>query len=113
MQSKLEHPLRKLPRPLTVEALEPSKSKDVIDVHYEEDWTAMRSGRAGKPIYCYHVTNKTNEHEYDVELLEDDNGEPCAWDNCLSARDVACKHIRAALKDLLQRQPEFGQKIFN
>lgn len=113
MQSHLEHAARKLPRPLTVEALEPSKSPDVIEVSYEEDWTALRSGRAGRPVYCYHASNRTNGHEYDVELMEDDEGVPHAWNNCVASPEVPCKHIKAALKDLLQRVPTFGEKVFN
>lgn len=116
MQSHLEHPLRKLPYPLTTEALEPSASKDEICVALDEDFTALRSGRAERPVYVYYVTNKTNEHEYTVELLEDDLGRPCAWDNCRSARGLpewsGCKHVKAALKDLLQRVPTFGEKVF-
>ncbi len=108
MQSMMEKHERKLPRPITREDLE-RKSKDEIKVVYSEDWTRLRSGRAGCPVHVYDVTNVTNGHEYNVELLEDDEGQVMAWDNCMSG--VTCKHKLAALADLMQREPSFGRSL--
>lgn len=109
MQSMMEQHERKLPRPITREDLDKPKSKDEIRVVYAEDWTRLRSGRAGRPVHVYDVTNLTNGHEYNVELLEDDEGQVMAWDNCPSG--VTCKHKLKALEDLMQREPSFGQSL--
>lgn len=109
MQSHLEHHERKLPRLITAEDLNKPKSKDEIQVQYDPEWTALRSGRAGHPIHCYFVKNLTNGHEYNVELQEID-GEVHAWDNC-AAGVPGCKHIRRALEDLMERDPGFGESL--
>ena len=89
-----------------MEALQPTKAPDTITVRYDDGWSAMRSGHADRPIYCYDVTNVTKGHDYKVEFLEDDREQPHSWCNC--AANVVCKHIRAALQDLLKRNPSFG-----
>jgi hypothetical protein len=109
MQSMMERHERKLPRPITREDLE-RRSTDEICVVYAEDWSRLRSGRAGRPVYVYLATNLTNGHAYNVELLEDDEGVPHSWCNCL-ARHITCKHARAALADLRVCVPEFGKGL--
>jgi hypothetical protein len=108
MKSHLEHPLRKLPRLITTADLAKSQSKDEIRVTYADDFTALRSGRAGKPIHVYFTENLTNGHEYWVELQEVDD-EPHGYCECPAG--VTCKHLKHALEDLMQREPSFGQSL--
>lgn len=104
------HKEKKTPSPLKIESLLPAKSKDEISVRYDEEWTAMRSGHAERPIHCYDVTNVTKKHDYKVEFLEDDKGQPHFWCNCLGS--TICKHVRTALSELLSRLPEFGKAVW-
>jgi hypothetical protein len=106
METKLD-PEKKAPLPLTAESRSPTKSKDQLDVHFEPEWSALRSGKAGRPIHCYTVRNLTKDNQYTVEFFEDDNGRPMAHCNCPAL--VVDKHIKAALEDLLQREPGFGK----
>lgn len=100
-----------IPLALTVEALEPSKSKDEISVHYEHEWSELRHGRTGRPMYCYVARNITKGNQYEVEFFEDDEGQPWSFCSCPASKAV-CKHQRSALKDLLVRVPEFGKSVF-
>jgi len=104
------HHDKKSPMELTVDALAKSKSKDEVTVRHDPTWSAMRSGRAGLPIHCYDATNLTRGSEYKVEIIDAANGKPYGWCNCASS--VICKHIRTALADLRQRDPEFGRDTF-
>lgn len=99
---------QKAPFLLTAESRTPTKSKDKIDVQYDPDWSAMRTGRAERPMFCYVVRNLTKpEHgPYTVEFFEDDSGQPHGFCNCQAK--VVCKHIKYALEDLLEAHPEFG-----
>lgn len=104
------HREMKTPRPLTLDALLPAKTKDQITVRYDEEWTAIRSGHADRPIYCYDVTNTTKGHDYKAEFLENDKGIPHFWCNCQGS--ALCKHVRGALNDLLARFPDFGKAVW-
>lgn len=97
----------KPPFPLTAEARSPTKSKDQLDCQFDADWSLMRSGRAGREMHCYVVRNLTKGGQYTVEFFEDDHGLPHGFCNC--AASVICKHLKAALEDLLVRDPEFGE----
>lgn len=109
MSDDLHHD-KKTPFPLTVEALQPTKSKDEIYIQPDYEQTQRRSAQAGRAIHCYFAKNLSNAHEYDVELLEDVNGQPHGWCNC--AASVVCKHIKTALARLREDYPEFGASVF-
>lgn len=105
------NPEKAPPLPLSAADLAPSKSKDELEVAYDEAWSEMRSGRAGRQIYCYVVKNLTKGSAYSVELFEDANGVPHSFCNCPSR--VVDKHQKAALLNLLQHVPTFGAGTFS
>lgn len=82
-------------------------SKDVIEVNLDETWSEMRTEAMGRRVFYYRVWNATKGHEYSTELFEGVRGEPVARCNCPSG--VVCKHVKEALKDLLDREPTFGE----
>ena len=96
---------QKLPFPLTADARTPTKSKDDVEAKYDEDWSAMRSGRTGREMYCYVVDNHTKHNQYTVELFIDDRGAPHASCDCVAS--VICKHVKQALEEHLRLDPNF------
>lgn len=91
-----------------VEWREPKKpSTDVIQVSLDDAWSDMRSEAMGRRFFCYSVWNDTKAHQYACELFEGVLGEPCGRCNCPSS--VPCKHMKDCLKDLLEREPTFGE----
>jgi hypothetical protein len=102
-----EHHDNKSPMELTIEALQPSKSKDQVTVRRDPDTSEARSAHAERPIHCYDARNETKGSEYKVELIDAANGKPYGWCNC--AASVVCKHIKIALYDLLATGSAFGE----
>lgn len=84
------------------------KSKDVIAVKLDPIWSEMRTEAMGRRCWHYGVVNETKYHEYQTELFEGINGEPCGVCNCPSG--VVCKHLLNSMADLIENHcPEFGE----
>lgn len=84
------------------------KSKDVIEVTLDEVWSEMRTEAIGRRVWYYRTWNATKGHEYSCELFLGIRGEPCGVCNCPSA--VVCKHLIESIRDLLLREPSFGER---
>lgn len=86
----------------------PPKSllKDKVEVTLDDAWSEMRTEAMGRRMFSYRIWNESKGHEYSCELFEGIEGEPVGRCNCPSA--TPCKHMIHALKDLLEREPTYG-----
>ena len=78
-----------------------------LQIEHLVDWSAMRSANAERPVFAYSVKSDSG-NVYETELFISDLKTMCGYCSCLSR--VTCRHLRAALHDLLQREPEFGKE---
>lgn len=77
----------------------------LLIVTYEESWSRMRSGHSEREIFAYSVKSNSG-NTYETELFLSDLNTICGFCSC-PAR-VICRHLRAALAELLKRKPDFG-----
>jgi hypothetical protein len=81
----------------------------LLVVTYLPDWSAMRSGHSEREIFAYSVRSDSG-NIYETEIFLSDRNTICGFCGC-PAR-LICRHLKAALADLLERVPTFGEKIF-
>jgi len=90
-----------------------AQSDDKLELTFLIDWSAMRSAHSEREVFAYEVKSDSG-NTYETEIFLSDLGTICGFCNCLASEmgKRKCRHVKAALKDLLQRVPEFGQKVF-
>lgn len=74
---------------------------------FEPDWSAMRSSHSEREVFAYSVKSNSG-NTYETELFISDLKTMCGYCSC-PAR-VTCRHLKAALHELLQRKPDFGRE---
>lgn len=77
-----------------------------LDLQYQADWSAMRSTNAGREMFAYSVISDSGKM-YETEIFISDLGTICAFCNCPSR--VICRHRKAVLADVIEKNPEFGK----
>jgi len=78
-----------------------------LDIQIQEDWSRMRSANAGREILAYSVISDSGKM-YEAELFISDEFSMCGFCSC-PAR-LPCRHLKAVLADVLDRQPDFGKE---
>jgi len=76
-----------------------------LELKYEPDWSAMRSAHSEREVFAYSVKSDSG-NTYETEVFISDLGTICGYCNC-PAR-VICRHIKAVLADVCEKQPTFG-----
>jgi len=69
-----------------------------LTVHFELDWSAMRSARSGREIFVWAVDNRESRGHYLTEIFYNDKGALCGCCTCLANSFAAqCKHLNHCL----------------
>lgn len=79
-----------------------------LDLQYQADWSRMRSANAGREIFAYSVISDSGKL-YETEVFVSDLGTICSYCSC-PAR-VVCRHQKAVLADVIEKNPEFGKSV--
>ncbi len=81
-----------------------------LDIQMQLEWSALRSGRSGREILAYAVISDSGKL-YETEIFLSDTNAICGFCNCKRSElsKQKCRHVRAVLADVLERQPDFGE----
>jgi len=81
-----------------------------LDIQFQPEWSALRSGRSGREILAYAVISDSSKL-YETEIFLSDINTICSYCNCAASElgQKKCRHVRAVLADVLDRQPDFGE----
>jgi hypothetical protein len=85
--------------------LSDAQSDANLVIHFEEGWSRLRSGHSEREVFAYSVKSDSGK-VYETEIFKSDIGSMCGY--CACPARVVCRHLRAVLADLLERNPEFG-----
>lgn len=87
-------------------------SDPLLDIQYQAEWSAMRSGHSGREIFAYAVISDSGKL-YEVEIFLSDKGDICSFCNCQASElgKKKCRHVRAVLADVIDRNPELGKSV--
>lgn len=77
-----------------------------LDLQYQTDWSRMRSAHAEREVFAYIVISDSG-NLYETEVFISDLGTICGFCNC--AARVKCRHLKAVLADVIEKNPEFGK----
>lgn len=80
-----------------------------LELHFEEGWSALRSGHADREVLSYTVKSDSGK-TYECEIFISDLGTICGYCACLAR--VKCRHLKSVLANALERNPEFGKGLF-
>jgi len=82
-----------------------------LSLEYQSEWSRLRSGRAEREVFAYAVISDSGNF-YESEIFLSDKGAICSFCNCVGSElgKKKCRHVRAVLADVLDRDPEFGKK---
>lgn len=98
---------------MSVLQLEPSDAlpDDKLDLQWQQEWSRLRSGHSGREIFSYSVISDSGKM-YESEVFVSDLNTICSYCNCLASEmgKRKCRHVRAVLADVLNRNPEFGKE---
>ena len=84
-----------------------AKPDPLLKIIRQDDWSAMRSAHSDREVFAYSCMSDSG-NLYAIELFVSDLGAICGVCNC--AAHAVCRHIKAALEDLLTREPTFGME---
>lgn len=81
-----------------------------LTLHFEPEWSGMRSGRSDRQVFAYTVQSDSG-NTYEAEVFINDSNAISGYCGCPagSLGKKKCRHVRAVLADVLQRDPEFGK----
>ena len=93
---------------MSVLKLQPSdaQSDENLSLNYQPEWSAMRTGRTGLPVYHYAVISDSGKL-YETEVLL---GDGQIWGYCACPSRVICRHLKTVLADVLERNPNLGME---
>lgn len=91
---------------------EDAQPDDGLDLQYQLEWSQLRSGRAEREIFAYAVISDSGKL-YETELFLSDKGDICVFCNCAASEmgGRRCRHVRAVLADVIDRNPELGKSV--
>lgn len=81
-----------------------------LTLHFEPEWSGMRSGRSDRQVFAYTVQSDSG-NTYEAEVFINDSNTVSGYCGC-PAR-VTCRHLKAILADVIEKHPEFGKDIGN
>jgi hypothetical protein len=78
-------------------------------IHFEEGWSRLRSGHSEREVFAYSVKSDSGK-TYECEIFLSDLKTICAFCACAASElgQRKCRHVKAVLADVLQRNPEFA-----
>jgi len=83
---------------------------DNLTLIFQPDWSAMRSAHSEREVFAYSVKSDSG-NVYETELFLSDLNTICSYCSCVGSElgKKKCRHVRAVLADVLDRDPEFGK----
>lgn len=94
---------------VVVLTLEDALPDPLLDIQFQDEWSAMRSVHSEREVFAYSVISDSGKL-YETEVFVSDLGTICGFCNC-PARAV-CRHMKAVLADVTDKHPNFGSEQF-
>ena len=83
-------------------------SDDRLVITYDPEQSEIRSAQAERQVFAYAVDSDSG-NTYETEILISDLQTVCGYCSCLAR--VVCRHLKAVLHDVRQREPTFGTSL--